>query len=223
MIRAAFLLDRRRNASGTPAATANATSRTRGRWDQPSVVACGLVPRAETVRASPSRPCDGCSLCAISAMTDSGSGCFASARMSVPLWDEIAEAAGAAASGSRCRASAVPASEAAARTFGATSVAARLTTGAAVAVVAAEVDSVADDDAEGVAAAATGLEVSSTAGVSSDTGDVAAGSAEPPLSAVATGTVSTPTDGVDAIRGGSKLRGSMYPCGSLVTRAPKYT
>jgi hypothetical protein len=106
-------------------------------------------------------------------------------------------------------------------------VAARLTTGAAVcaavAVEAAEVDSVADDDAEGVAAAATGLEVASTAGVASDTGAVAAGSAEPTLWAVGTGTVSTPTDGVDARREGSKVSGSTYPCGSLVTRAPKYT
>jgi hypothetical protein len=106
-------------------------------------------------------------------------------------------------------------------------VAARLTTGAAVcaavAVVAAEVDSVADDDAEGVTAAATGLAVASTAGVDSDTGAVAAGSAEPTLWAVATGTVSTPTDGLDARREGSKVSGSTYPCGSLVTRAPKYT
>jgi len=59
---------------------------------------------------------------------------------------------------------------------------------------------------------------------------IGAGCAEPVAPAAADpdpGTEATPgsaaDDGEDTPRGGSKVSGSTYPCGSLVVRAPKYT
>ncbi len=226
MIRAAFLLDRRRRASGTPAATARAIRRTTGRWGHPFAPTCGLVSPTETVRGSPCRPCDAFSVRAMSAMIASGSGGSASARTSMRLCDAIAAANCAAARCSRCGAPLLCASGAAAPTVAATSMAVRLATGAAVCAAvadgAADVDSVPDEAAD-VTAAGTELATASTPGAATDAGAVAAGPAEPTLPAVATGPASTPAGGVDAVRAGSKVSGSTYPCGSLVTRAPKYT
>jgi hypothetical protein len=68
---------------------------------------------------------------------------------------------------------------------------------------------------DGAAAAASGAV--------SAAGADAAGSLEPAVSATAAATASAPGAGADATRGGSKVSGSTYPCGSLVTRTPKYT
>ncbi len=68
-----------------------------------------------------------------------------------------------------------------------------------------------------------GLAAASKAGVASGTGAVAAGSPEPAVSADAPAAGSAAGGGAEATRGGSKVSGSTYPCGSLVTRAPKYT
>jgi len=167
MIRAAFLLDRRRRASGTPAATARAIRRTTGRWGHPFAPTCGLVSPTETVRGSPCRPCDAFSVRAMSAMIASGSGGSASARTSMRLCDAIAAANCAAARCSRCGAPLLCASGAAAPTVAATSMAVRLATGAAVCAAvadgAADVDSVPDEAAD-VTAAGTELATASTPG-----------------------------------------------------------
>jgi hypothetical protein len=226
MIRAAFLLVRLRSASGTPTATARATSRTTARLGDPFAPTCGLAAPTETVRGSPCRPCHAFSVRAVSAMSASGSGGSAPARTSVRLCDAIAGANWAAARCCRCDTLPLRASGAATPTVAATSTAVRLATGAAVcaavAVGTADVDSVADEAAD-VTAAGTELATASPPDAATDTGVVAAGSAEPTLPAVAAGTASTPADGVDAVREGSKVNGSTYPCGSVVVRAPKYT
>ena len=68
---------------------------------------------------------------------------------------------------------------------------------------------------DGAAAAASGAV--------SAAGADAAGPLEPAVAATAAATASAPGAGADATRGGSKVSGSTYPCGSLVTRTPKYT
>ena len=60
-------------------------------------------------------------------------------------------------------------------------------------------------------------------GVVSAAGADATRSPEPAVSATTAATASAPGAGADATRGGSKVSGSTYPCGSLVTRTPKYT
>jgi len=73
---------------------------------------------------------------------------------------------------------------------------------------------------------AAGFAATSTAGAASDTGAVAAGAVATPA-AVDTGTAATAGVaagvGAGSTREGSKVNGSTYPWGSLVTRAPKYT
>jgi hypothetical protein len=62
-----------------------------------------------------------------------------------------------------------------------------------------------------------GLATASTAGGASDAGIVSAGSATTGTAGSAAG------GGGEGTRGGSNVSGSTYPCGSLVTRVPKYT
>jgi hypothetical protein len=73
-----------------------------------------------------------------------------------------------------------------------------------------------------LAAAADGA-AATASGAGSAAGADAAGSLEPAVFPTTAAAASAPGAGADATRGGSKVSGSTYPCGSLVTRAPKYT
>jgi hypothetical protein len=85
----------------------------------------------------------------------------------------------------------------------------------------AEVDAAADDAAAGFTASGAGLGAASAAGMAAAARAGTAVPTEPAPDPLTAG--SAAGDGRPATRGGSKLSGSTYPCGSLVVRAPKYT
>ncbi|TML80997.1 MAG: hypothetical protein E6G09_13445 [Actinobacteria bacterium] len=106
-----------------------------------------------------------------------------------------------------------------------TIVAGWVATGATVcvtgAVAAAEVAAGVDEAVASFTASEAELGAASRAGVAPVARAGTAVSTEPALDPLTTGPVAG--DGRGATCGGNKARGSTYPCGSLVVRAPKYT
>ncbi len=106
-----------------------------------------------------------------------------------------------------------------------TIVAGWVATGATVcvtgAVAAAEVAAGVDEAVASFTASEAELGAASRAGVAPVERAGTAVSTEPALDPLTTGPVAG--DGRGATCGGNKARGSTYPCGSLVVRAPKYT
>jgi hypothetical protein len=199
MIRAAFPLDRRRNASTIPATAVNAVRATT-RSDQSCAPSRALVPPAETVRgsrctrsgdsfscrsgdpwfaaaarATPAEPAGTCS--PSFGVTDSGSSGLASARSTVLSDDVIDGAVGSTAPRCTCGASATAGASA--------GVACSVATGASRATGAVAVAGVASLAAGALSACA---DSATTAGATSATGT------EPAAGA--------------ATRGGSKVKGS---------------